>query len=75
MLEDEHARERKMIREFEQPGIGPIKIPGSPFGFSRLMPGVTAPAPALGEHNLEVYTQLIDLDEGEIESLKQEEVI
>lgn len=75
MLEDAHVKERNMISEFEQPGIGSIKTPGSPFSFSKLMPGVTAPAPALGEHNLEVYTQLIDLDEDEIERLKQEKVI
>ena len=75
MLEDEHVRERNMIREYEQPGIGPVKIPGSAFSFSKLMPGETAPAPALGEHNLEVYTQLIGLDEDEIEKLKQEKVM
>ena len=75
MLEDEHAKQRKMISEFEQPGIGPIKIPGSPFSFSKLIPGDTAPAPALGEQNLEIYSQLIGLDEDEIESLKQEKVI
>lgn len=74
-LEDEHAKARNMISEYEQPGIGTVKIPGSPFGFSKLLSGATSPAPALGEHNSEIYSQLIDLDKNEIENLKQEKVI
>jgi CoA:oxalate CoA-transferase len=74
-LEDEHAKARKMITEYEQPGFGPVKIPGSPFAFSKLLSETTAPAPALGESNVEIYSQLIGLDKKEIENLKQEKVI
>lgn len=75
MVNDEHAKARKMVDEFEQPGIGKIKTPGSPFAFSKLTNGLIGTAPRLGEHNSEIYSQLIHLDENEIEKLKQEKVI
>jgi crotonobetainyl-CoA:carnitine CoA-transferase CaiB-like acyl-CoA transferase len=77
---DEVARDpqlasRNMIAEVEQPASGKVKIPGSVFKMSKTPGGIDAPAPALGEHNREIYTGMLGYTDDEIRKLAEEGVI
>ena len=71
---DPHLRERKMIVEIEHPTRGTITLPGNPIRLSSSPTEVTS-APLLGEHNAEVYGQLLGYGEKELAELKAEQVI
>jgi alpha-methylacyl-CoA racemase len=70
---DEHdadlVREREMVVELDQPGIGPVRQLGPPVKLSRTPGRGDRPAPAFGEHTDEVLRELGYSDE-EIESMK-----
>ena len=69
-LEQPHARERRLIREIDQPGAGTVRVPGPVVKFlaSDEAPEL-APAPALGEHSREVLAEILGLAGGEIDEL------
>jgi crotonobetainyl-CoA:carnitine CoA-transferase CaiB-like acyl-CoA transferase len=54
VMESDLVREREMVVEWEQPGLGQVRQLGVPVKLSRTPGGVHAPAPALGEHTREV---------------------
>jgi len=53
-LESELFRERGMIVEFDQPGIGPVKQIGSPIKMSRTPAAEASAAPAIGADTRDV---------------------
>ena len=53
-LESELMRERGMVVEFEQPGIGPVRQIGSPIKMSRTPAAEAAAAPAIGADTRDV---------------------
>jgi alpha-methylacyl-CoA racemase len=53
-LDSELVREREMVVELEQPGVGGVQQLGIPIKLSRTPGDATKPAPALGEHTEEV---------------------
>lgn len=53
-LESELFREREMIVEFDQPGIGPVRQIGSPIKMSRTPAAKASAAPAIGADTREV---------------------
>jgi alpha-methylacyl-CoA racemase len=55
-LESELVREREMTVSYEQPELGEIRQLGFPIKLSRTPAGIDRPAPALGEHTMEVLT-------------------
>jgi alpha-methylacyl-CoA racemase len=55
-LESELVREREMVISYEQPEFGEVKGLGFPIKLSRTPADVHRPAPALGEHTMEVLT-------------------
>jgi crotonobetainyl-CoA:carnitine CoA-transferase CaiB-like acyl-CoA transferase len=58
------VREREMVVELEQPGLGPVRLLGLPIKLSRTPGDPTRPAPALGEHTEEVLREAgFDADE------------
>jgi crotonobetainyl-CoA:carnitine CoA-transferase CaiB-like acyl-CoA transferase len=71
---DEDLLQRGMIIELDQPGIGKVKVLGSPI---KLPPPIDSlkPAPLLGQHNQEVYETLLGLTPNATYKLKQEAVI
>lgn len=75
MLNDPHYLARHTIIEVEHNKFKNLKMQNV---FPRLSatPGaVHWPGPALGQHNQEIYRELLNYDEGKIESLKQEGII
>jgi crotonobetainyl-CoA:carnitine CoA-transferase CaiB-like acyl-CoA transferase len=56
-LASELVREREMVVELEQPGLGPVRLLGLPIKLSRTPGDATRPAPALGEHTEEVLRE------------------
>jgi len=56
-LSSDLVREREMVIESEQPGLGTVRQVGSPLKLSRTPAETARPAPALGEHTDEVLTE------------------
>ncbi|HSS33252.1 MAG TPA: CoA transferase [Solirubrobacterales bacterium] len=53
-LDSELVRAREMVVEVEQPELGPVRLLGNPIKLSRTPGDPTRPAPAFGEHTVEV---------------------
>jgi crotonobetainyl-CoA:carnitine CoA-transferase CaiB-like acyl-CoA transferase len=56
-LESELVREREMVISYEQPEFGEIRQLGFPIKLSGTPASVERPAPALGEHTMELLTE------------------
>lgn len=67
-MSDPHLAARNFIVDIDQPGIGPIALEGPAFRGSAMPEPVGRPAPALGEHTIELATEL-GLSPGRIEEL------
>ncbi len=75
IFEDPQYQARENIVEVEHPRLGKVKIPGIVPKFSETPGSIRQIAPDLGEHNNEILTKLLELDEGTIASLKEKKVI
>ncbi len=75
ICEDPHIAYRKMLVEIDQPGVGRMKISGSPIRLSETPGEVYAPAPLLGQHSEEVLREILGYSDEEINQLKEEGVI
>jgi CoA:oxalate CoA-transferase len=75
ICEDPHISYRNMLVEIEQPGIGTVKMAGSPIHLSETPGEVYAHAPLLGEHSEEVLRTILRYSQEEIERLKAEGII
>jgi formyl-CoA transferase len=73
LLASKHMRERGMVVHMEHPA-GTYDVPGNPIRLSD-SPTVVTRAPLLGEHNAEVYAELLNTNEDELARLKQDGVI
>ncbi|MCF8081923.1 MAG: hypothetical protein K9M96_02415, partial [Deltaproteobacteria bacterium] len=52
-----------------------LRVAGFPVKFSESEAGFERPAPYCGEHNEEVYKELLGLSDEELEALKEENII
>jgi CoA:oxalate CoA-transferase len=75
ICEDPNIQHRKMLVEMEQPGIGKMKMVGSPIHLSETPGEVYAGAPILGEHTHEILIGLLKLKRSEVAALKAAGVI
>lgn len=76
VVEDQHiAVARRMIREVDHPLAGPVKVIGSPVNLSETPAEVVSPAPVLGQHSGEILSNVLNLTEAEISSLKNEKAV
>ncbi len=71
---DPHLAARGMITTMHHPERGSFKLPGFPVQLES-SPVEMRPAPLLGQHNAEVYRELLDLTDDDLARLKAEAVI
>ena len=74
-LKDAQIREREMLVEMEYPEIGKFIVPGLALKLSDSPGKVNKPAPRCGEHNNEIYTELLKYSQEEIDALATDGVI
>lgn len=74
MVEDEHIKARNSIISCDYPGIGDYPMAASPIRFrGRKQPVVRAPL--LGEHNEDVFSELLSYSAEQVQLLKEEGVL
>jgi formyl-CoA transferase len=66
---------RGMFPYMEQPGVGPFRVTAMPIQFSDTQTRIYRPAPALGEHNQEVYSEFLGYDDEKLAELKAKGII
>jgi crotonobetainyl-CoA:carnitine CoA-transferase CaiB-like acyl-CoA transferase len=74
IVEDPHIKARNMKIDLEYPDIGNYPTSGVVIKMSET-PGSTFHAPAIGEHNEEIYCGLLGLSKEEVAGLSEEGVI
>ncbi len=74
LLRDPHLLERGMIVTLEHPTRGSITMPGCPIRMEHSSVSVKR-APLLGEHNREVYQELLGIGEAELSRLAAEKIV
>ena len=75
MVHDEQLIHRKMIREVEHPDFGKIKVNGPVIKMSDTKPDIFMLAPKLGQHNKDIYGDLLGYSEQEIAQMEEEGLI
>lgn len=74
VFEDPHTIERKMLEQYEHPVAGTVNVLGIPVKLSDTPGSIRLPAPLLGEHSDEVYTDL-GVDGDRLQALRDQGVI
>ena len=69
------AGDREMFVEQDHPKAGKVVVTGSPLKMSGTPVDLTAPAPTLGQHNEEVYGEVLGLDSQQVAELKSAGII
>jgi crotonobetainyl-CoA:carnitine CoA-transferase CaiB-like acyl-CoA transferase len=64
-----------MIVEVDQPISGRVKLSGSVYKMSRTPGDRQMRVPAVGEHNEEIYGELLGIGAEEMKKLKEESVV
>jgi crotonobetainyl-CoA:carnitine CoA-transferase CaiB-like acyl-CoA transferase len=75
VVEDEHLQARDMLPEVEHPTAGRIRVTGAPVKLSQSHAGVRTAARRLGEDSAALLSELLGMDEQEVERLRQAGVI
>ena len=71
---DPQVKARKSVMEFDYPGLGSYPVAALAPRFSTLAIS-TGRAPLLGEHNDEIFKEMLGCTAGELEALKQQGII
>ena len=69
------VEDREMFIPVKHPVIGNMRVNGNPVKLLDMMPEVRTCAPALGQHNEEIYGQLLGMDKARLEALEEDHVI
>ncbi|MDA0988965.1 MAG: CaiB/BaiF CoA-transferase family protein [Chloroflexi bacterium] len=75
VAKDPQVLHRGMIKDIPHPRLGKVKMIDTPVKLSRTPGGAERPSPDLGEHTAQVLRDMLGLDEREIATLREEEVI
>jgi formyl-CoA transferase len=76
IVNDPHiAGARQMFVEVDHPKAGKTTLTGAHIKLTETQPGIRTPAPLLGQHNAEVYAELLGMTESDIAGLKAEGVM
>ncbi|MGE0483997.1 MAG: CaiB/BaiF CoA transferase family protein [Gammaproteobacteria bacterium] len=70
-----YFRERGMVREIEDPVMGPLAVPGFPLRFSAQPERLDLVAPTLGQHNADVLGRVLGYDAARIAALHADGVL
>lgn len=69
------VKAREMLIPVRHPKIGEMPLPNTPVKLSRTPGGIKGPSPELGQHTVEVLSELLGLSESQIEELRRLEII
>jgi formyl-CoA transferase len=75
MLQDPHFQAREAIVSVPHPDFGELKMQNVAPKLSETPGSIRSPSPALGQHNDDIYQNLLGLDAQAYESLKSRKVI
>ena len=75
VMNNEHMHERGMLQWIDHYSLGRVVVPNSPIRYHGTPQMTSAPNPRLGEHNREVYGDVLGLSNDEIDALKADGVI
>ena len=75
IIDNPQLAARDMVLYRDYPGSGTVPVPGVALKLSETPGSIEADAPALGEHNEEIYCNLIDCLPSDLGKLHQEGVI
>jgi len=75
MLQDPHFRAREAIVSVPHPDFGELKMQNVAPKLSETPGSIRSPSPGLGQHNDDIYQNLLGLDAQAYESLKSRKVI
>jgi crotonobetainyl-CoA:carnitine CoA-transferase CaiB-like acyl-CoA transferase len=75
LIDDPQVAAREMIVWSDYPGLGKIPLPGLPIKLSRTPGDITSLAPKVGEHNMQVYHDLLGFEPEKIQTLESEGII
>jgi 2-methylfumaryl-CoA isomerase len=64
-----------VFRDIDQPGIGKVRVGGSPLSFGAIPRDDPRPAPQLGQHSEEILAEDLGLSAGEIAGLRDRRII
>ncbi|MCD6436015.1 MAG: CoA transferase [Clostridiales bacterium] len=74
VLKDPQILARDMVKEVEHPTAGKLIMPGVPIKMSETQGDIVMPSPILGQHTDEILKELLNLNDEEIEKLKEENI-
>jgi crotonobetainyl-CoA:carnitine CoA-transferase CaiB-like acyl-CoA transferase len=72
---DGHLAERSYFVDLEHPGVGTLRYPGPAYRHSATPWRIACPAPAVGEHNREIYREELGVSETRLHALQEAGVI
>lgn len=75
VMQDPHMHQRGMLQYIDHPDLGRIVVPTSPLRYHGADTVETVPSPRVGQHNAEVYGDLLGLTAVEVAELKEEGAI
>ncbi len=75
VLSEPHFKERPFFIDIEHPETGTLKYPGAPFRLSKTPWKVKSYAPLLGQHNEEIFCGCLGFSKGDLDLLRDKEVI
>jgi benzylsuccinate CoA-transferase BbsF subunit len=75
LFHDPHLREREVYSPLDHPSIGKDWVIAPPWRLSETPARIHRHSPLLGEHNKEIFGQMLGLSPEEIHELEKEEVI
>jgi crotonobetainyl-CoA:carnitine CoA-transferase CaiB-like acyl-CoA transferase len=75
LLNDAHLQSRGFFVELDRAVVGRHAYPGLPFRFSATPGAIVAPAPTLGQHNVEVLEGVLGVTSEEMRALEDQRVI
>lgn len=75
VVNDEHFAARGFFVEVDHPATGTLKYPGAPFKMKETPWQVRRPAPLLGQHNAEIYSDRLGFSREDLVRLREEGII